>query len=166
MADFSTDRQIVERMLIPAMIGTLVRIVVDKFTDERDELVCQLEGVSGLLEEALAEPVKTLAPDRVAKLVRRSKRITKDALAPNYHREVAFQYLTIAFWTIELAERGVIAIGAESSFGRAWDMLASIMSSAWEDIEPFEDEARKTARMLGENLAALGYFRRDGLAAE
>jgi len=75
-----------------------------------------LDPVSALLNEALREPVADLPPDRVGKLVRRSKRVTGQAMAPLVDKVMGVQYLAIAHFTADLAERGVIAVGADSAF--------------------------------------------------
>jgi hypothetical protein len=85
-----------------------------------------LDPVTDLLGEALQEPLANLPPERVAKLVRRSKRVTEQAFAPVVGKLFGVQYLTIARFTADLAERGVLVVGSEPVLGS--EMLSSFLS--------------------------------------
>ncbi len=104
---------------------------------------------AALLTEALLEPVAGLPPERVAKLVRRSKRTTEAAMAPLVNQLMGVQYL---------AERDVIVVGADSSFARAWDGMAEIVDLGGDDLAQHDDAASAAARELGRVLAGLGFY--------
>jgi hypothetical protein len=98
---YATDRQIIERLLIPA----LMQVVLLGMRKSLGEDAGVLDPVTDLLGEALREPLANLPPERVAKLVRRSKRVTEQAFAPVTGKLFGVQYLTIARFTADLAER-------------------------------------------------------------
>ena len=158
MTMYATDRQIIERLLIPA----LMQVVLVGIRRSLGEDAGVLDPVNDLLGEALREPVEGLPPERVAKLVRRSKRATERAMAAVVDKVFGIQYLTIARFTAELAERGVIVIGAESPFARAWDMMADVIGLGWDELEKCDADATAAAHELGRILAELGFYRIDG----
>jgi len=86
-------------------------------------------------------------------------RLTEAAMKPNFERQLGVQYLIVAYWTMDLVERGVLSVGSESPFGAAWEMMREIMGFAWDELEQFEETAVQGARALGESLEAQGYFR-------
>ena len=120
-----------------------------------------LDPVTALLGEALREPVEGLPPEKVAKLVRRSKRTTERALATVTDKVFGVQYLTIARFTADLSERGVIVVGAESPFARAWDMMAEVIGLGWDVLEQHDPEAVAAAHELGRILAELGFYQAE-----
>jgi hypothetical protein len=73
MTMHATDRQIIERLLIPA----LMQVVIISMRRSLGDDAGVLDPISDLLGEALREPVEGLPPERVGKLVRRSKRATE-----------------------------------------------------------------------------------------
>jgi hypothetical protein len=145
MTLYATDRQIIERLLIPA----LMQVVLLGIRNSLGEDAGLLDPVTALLGEALREPVADLPPEHVAKLVRRSKRVTEQAFAPVAGRVFGVQYLSIARFTADLAERGVIVVGAESSFAQAWEMMAELIDLGWDVLEKCDDEATTAAHDLG-----------------
>ncbi|MBI1209260.1 MAG: hypothetical protein GC191_18485 [Azospirillum sp.] len=158
MTAFVSDKQIIERMLIPAMLNSLILLMKQRAAAADGSDLPELDRASHLLEDALEEPIRELAPGKVSKLIRRAKRITALALAQNFELSIGLQYLIVARWTMDLAERGVIVIGAESAFSRAWDLIAALMAPVVEDLEAEEATATAAARMLSNRLAQHGYF--------
>jgi len=152
---FATDRQIIERLLIPA----LMQVVLHGIRRSLGEDAGVLDPVSTLLSEALCEPVAGLAPQRVGKLVRRSKRVTEAAMAAVVDKVMGVQYLAIARYTANLAERDVIVVGADSAFARAWDMMAEIIDLGAEDLEPLDADATTAAHELRRILEDMGFYR-------
>jgi hypothetical protein len=153
----ATDRQIIERLLIP----TLMQVVIISMRRSLGDDAGVLDPISDLLGEALREPVEGLPPERVAKIVRRSKRATERAMAAVVDKVFGVQYLAIARFTADLAERGVIVIGAESPFARAWDMMAEVIGLGWDELEKCDADATVAAHELGRILAELGFYRAE-----
>ena len=151
---YATDRQIIERLLIPAMM----QVVVLGIRNSLGEDAAVLDPVTALLDEALREPLANLPPDRIAKLVRRSKRVTEQAFAPVAGKVFGVQYLSIARFTADLTERGVIVIGADSPFAQAWDMMAELIGLGWDELKKSNAEAVATAHELRRVLAAMGFY--------
>ena len=151
----TTDRQIIERLLIPALMQVVVTGIRQGLGDDAGVL----EPVSTLLNEALREPVADLLPERAAKLVRRAKRTTTAAMAPLADKLTGVQYLAIARFTADLAERDMIAVGAESPFARAWDMMAEIVDLGGDELARHDPAAGIAAQELGRVLGELGFFR-------
>jgi hypothetical protein len=157
---FASDRQIIERVVIPAMMSAIVSIMMDQAQEVNGEDGLPVLGRAlALLKEAMTEPVKGLPPDRIAKLIRRAKRLTEAAMRPHFSHPLGVQYLLIAYWTKDLVDRGVVSVGSESCFGMAWDLMAEVMVTAWDDLEKLENVAIQGAREMGDSLAAQGYFR-------
>lgn len=159
MPGFESDRQLVERLFIPAMMSTVVSVMNRKVEEETGARLSEFDRALPLLTEAMAEPIKDLPPERCAKLIRRSKRLTEFAMKQFFELQLGLQYLIVAYWIIDLTDRDIITIGAESAFGKAWDILAETMSAAWHNLESLETEARQSARDLVSSLEAQGYFR-------
>ena len=159
MSGFASDRQLTERVLIPAMMGVIVASMKRLAETNRDGNLPVLDQVQELLTEAMGEPLLDLPPDRVSKLLRRAMRLTELAMKPNFERQLGVQYLVVAYWTKSLVERGIVSVGSSSPFGTAWDLMIEVMGFAWDELEQFEDIAVQGARALGDGLAAQGYFR-------
>jgi hypothetical protein len=151
---YATDRQIIERLLIPAMMQVIL-IWMQKSLGKDGSI---LDSVTALLMEALREPVANLPPERVNKLVRRSKRVTQQAMTAVTDKVFGVQYLTIAHFTADLTERGVLIVGSESPFAQAWDMMAEIIGLGWDELEKCDAEAVESARELGRILADQGFY--------
>ena len=138
---YTTDRQILERLLIPAMMS----VVVLNMRDIMGEDGIILDPVREQLAASMREVVADIAPDRVPKLMRRAKRITGQVVPAIKDQESGLQYLALAQLTAGLAERDVITIGADSSFAKAWDFMAEVLELSWDHLQPQEDEASAAA---------------------
>ena len=149
-----TDRQVVERLVIPAMMSAIVSIMRTGLPEDCP----QLNEAASLLKEAMEEAVDGMPAARVSKIVRRAKRIAVDALKPQFDDPLGTQYLAVAYWTKELAENGAITIGADSAFSRAWDIMTEVMDTAWDALEQNEHIAQQAARRLASDFRAQGYF--------
>jgi len=141
------------------MMGVIVASMKRLAETNGDGDLPALDRVQELLTEAMGEPLLDLPPDKVSKLLRRAMRLTEVAMKPHFERQLGVQYLIVAYWTRTLVERGIISVGSESVFGTAWDIMADVMSVAWDELEKLEDIATQGARQLGESLEAQGYFR-------
>jgi hypothetical protein len=157
MTMYATDRQIIERLLIPAMM----QVVLLGIRNSLGEDARLLDPVNALLGEALREPVANLPPERVGKLVRRAKRVTTQAMTAVTDKLFGVQYLTIARFTADLAERGVIVVGAESPFAQAWDMMAELVDLGGDELDECDAEAVEVAHEMGRILAAMGFYRAE-----
>ena len=80
------------------------------------------------------------------------------ALSPIDAQPIGFQFLTIARLTMRLAERDAIVVGAESSFARAWDMIAAITEAAWDHLSQRDDEATAAAVAIERKFGEMGLF--------
>ena len=152
---YATDRQIIERLLIPALMQVVLTGIRAGLGDDG----AVLDPVSALLGEAMREPLDGLPPERVAKLVRRSKRASEAAMAPLGNRLMGVQYLALAKLTADLAERDVIAVGADSSFARAWDMMAEIIDIGDDELARLDGDAGVAAQEARWTLEGLGFYR-------
>ena len=144
-------------VLIPA----LMQVVLLGMRQSLGDNAAVLDPVTALLGEALREPVANLPADRVAKLVRRSKRVTTQAMMAITDKTFGVQYLGIARFTADLTERGVLVVGSESPFAQAWDMMAEVIGLGWDELEKCQTEASDTANELGRILAGMGFLRTD-----
>ncbi len=93
MTAYATDRDLIERILIPGLLQTVIAGVRSGMEEDAD----QIDGLTELLNQALKEPVAKEPPERVAKLVRRAKRATMEALEPLQGELVGIQLLAVAF---------------------------------------------------------------------
>ena len=151
---YTTDRQILERMLIPALMSAVVFGMQEVMGDDG----AVLDPVKQLLGDALHEAVADIAPERVRKLMRRAKRISADLLQATSGKVVGVRYLALARMTADLAERNVIAIGAESSFAKAWDLMAEVLELGWDELQHQEGEASSAAADMLHRLTAQGVY--------
>ena len=151
----ATDRQIVERLIIPAMMQAVILQLQQTMGKEAN----LFDPVNALLSEALREPVATIDRGRVAKLLRRSKRLCTQAVAGLTGKVIGVQYLAVARLTADLAERDIIVVGAESPFAKAWDMMAEVMELSWDGLEALDSEATGVARDLRRFLENEGFYR-------
>ena len=154
MSRFPSDRQIVERLVIPAMMSAIVSIMRTGLPADCPHL----NEAASLLTAAMEEAVDGMPADRVGKVVRRAKRVTADALKPHFDHPLGIQYLAVAYWTKELADTGAICIGADSAFSRAWNVMMEVMDTAWDALEQNEHIAQQAARRLASDFKAQGYF--------
>ena len=158
MSGFVSDRRLIERVLIAATMGVIVASMKRSAENDGESELSILDRVQELLTEAMGEPLLDLPPDRVSKLLRRAMRLTETAMKPHFELPLGVQYLIVAYWTRSLVDRGVVSVGSESAFSEAWDIMAEVMSVAWDELELQEETAVLGARRLGENLGAQGYF--------
>ena len=124
MSGFASDRQLIERVLIAAMMGVIVASMKRSAENDGEGELPILDRAQELLTKAMGEPLLDLPPDRVSKLLRRAMRLTETGMRANFERPLGLQYLIVAFWTQALAERGIITIGSESCFSEAWEIMA------------------------------------------
>ena len=158
MSGFASDRRLIERVLIAAMMAVIVASMKRLSEAEGEEALPVLDRVQELLTEAMGEPLLQLPDDKVSKLLRRAMRLTEAAMKPHFELPLGVQYLIVAYWTRSLVERVVVSVGSESAFSEAWDIMAEVMGVAWDELEQQEEVAVQGARWLGENLGAQGYF--------
>ncbi len=158
MPPFQTDRQVVERLIVPAMAAAVVLIMKTEIERDLEGESPDLNKAHALLQEAMNEPVNELPPDRIGKIVRRSKRVATSVLKANFEKPLAVQYLTIAHWVMDMAERGFLCIGADSSFAKAWDIMAEVLGAVDDKFDEMAEEAAAGALVLGRSLRAEGLF--------
>lgn len=158
MPPFQTDRQVVERLIVPAMAAAVIMIMKKELERDLGGESPDLNKAHGLLQEAMNEPVSELSPDRVGKIVRRAKRGAVVVLKENFERPLALQYLIIAHFVMDMAERGFICIGADSPFAKAWDIIAEVLTAVSDEFDAMADEAAAGAVKLGEALRREGLF--------
>ena len=151
---YTTDRQILERMLIPALMSAVLRGMQEIMGEDG----AVLDPAKALLSDAMHEAAADIAPERVRKLMRRVARISADVLPVITDKVAGVQYLTLARLTADLAERDVIAIGADSSFSRAWDFMAEVMELGWDTLQHQEDEASAAAADMRRRLVGQGVY--------
>ncbi|MBF0561276.1 MAG: hypothetical protein HQL37_04495 [Alphaproteobacteria bacterium] len=153
------DRQIVEEMVLPATLTAIVTVMRKQLAEDGSETSPVLDRAHALLERALREPVASLPPDRIAKLVRRTKRVTTDVLAPLFEKyPLATQYLTMAYLIAQLSQDDVIRIGAQSPFSEAWDLMTEVMGCVVDKLPEMDEISTSEARNLRTRLATSGYF--------
>ena len=141
------------------MMGVIVALMKRLAETNGDGDLPVLDRVQALLTEAMGEPLADLPPDMVSKLLRRAMRLTETAMTPIFELQLGVQYLIVAYWTKALVDRGVVSVGSDSAFGKAWDTMVEVMGFAWDELEQLEGSALEGARDLGDRLAAQGYFR-------
>lgn len=141
----------IERLLILAMLQVVVTMVRRGLGDEAGTL----DRAAALLDQSLREPVQGISRDRVAKLVRRAKRATEEAMAPLQDQLVGTQLLAVAYFASELTKAGILVVGAQSPFAQAWDEIADVLGCAWDDLNK-DDRATVAAHSIAERLAGLG----------
>ena len=107
----------------------------------------------------MKEAVVDIPPERAGKVLRRAQRACTQALAGLGDKLMGVQYLAIARLTTDLAERDVITVGAESSFSRAWDMMAEVIGLGWDVLETLDGEATAAAYEMRLVLEGLGFYR-------
>lgn len=151
---YTTDRQILERLLIPAMMS----VVVLNMREIMGEDGAVLDPVRELLAASMREVLADITPDREPKLMRRAKRITGQVVPVIKDKVAGLQYLALAKLTADLAERDVIVIGADSSFAKAWDFMAEVLDLGWNTLQHQEDEASVAAIDMMRRLAAQGVY--------
>ena len=154
MTKFSTDRQIVERIIIPTLAIMIVGEIrkIDKFKS------VHVDEAYSLLYVSLLEPVKDISPERAKKLIQRAQRVAHAIIKPFAEELALTLYLIVAYWIIELAERKIISVGADSSFAKAWDILADTVGAGIAGLDAIEERARDGSSRIGKALNEAGYF--------
>ena len=158
MPPFQTDRQVVERLIVPAMAAAVITIMKKELERDLGGESPDLNTAHDLLQEAMKEPVSELPPDRVGKIIRRAKRGAVAVLKENFERPLALQYLIIAHWVMGMTERGFICVGAASPFAQAWDIMADVLGALDDKFDALAEEAAAGAIKLGEALRREGLF--------
>ena len=148
----SSDRRIVERVVLPAMLAALIRSV-HQGLGEVDG--APLVPIIKLLDDAIREPIEGMDAVRRTKLSRRSMRATAAGLSAICgEHSCAVQWLAVARSIIRLTEAEVIAVAEGSVFCRAWDaMLGMGFGSVGSDDEEL---AERLADVLAAALAREG----------
>jgi hypothetical protein len=152
---YSSDRQLVELLIIPGVLQTLVTVMRKDLGEDAD----MFAPVADLLTTTMRETVATVPPGHVGKLLRRAERATRAAMEAIADEPVGVQWLAIARLTVQLAEQDYLVVGADSTFSKAWDAMAEIMSLAMEELH-LEDAAERAAAVLFRRLQADGFFAR------
>ena len=157
---YLNDRQIVEQMVLPAALNAIISVMRKRLAIDNDDGTSpELDRVQMLLDKALKEPVENLTPDRVGKIVRRSKRTTVEALAPLFEKHpLATQYLTMAYLVAELSQDEIIQVGAQSPFSEAWDIMVEVMDCVSDKLPEMDAIATVEAQNVRRRLRSLGYF--------
>ena len=157
---YLNDRQIVEQMVLPAALNAIISVMRKRLAIDNDDGTSpELDRVQMLLDKALKEPVENLSSDRVAKIVRRSKRVTIDTVGPLFEKHpLATQYLTMAYLIAELSQEDIIQVGAQSPFSEAWDIMAEVMDCVSDKLPEMDAIATVEAQDLRLRLRSLGYF--------
>ena len=158
MPPFQTDRQVVERLIVPAMAAAVIMIMKKELERDLEAESPDLNKAHALLQEAMIEPVAELSSDRVSKIVRRAKRGAVAVLKENFERPLALQYLIIAHWVMNMADRGLLCIGADSPFAQAWDIMAEVLTVVSDEFDALAEEAAAGAVKLGYALRREGLF--------
>ena len=155
MTAYASDKQIIERLLIPVMMEAVL-LGMQKLLGTDGPV---LDPVKALLTESIKEAVADISPDRAQKILRRTKRSCTLALAALGDKLMGVQYLSIARLTADLADRDVIAVGAESPFSKAWDMMSEVIGLGWDKLETLDGEAIAAADEMRLVLEGLGFYR-------
>ena len=152
------DRQVVQLMVLPAILTAIILVMRGELTHD-DDGSQELDRAHALLSIALEEPVENLPQDRISKLARRAKRVIADTVAPLFDKHcLGTQFLTVAYLISELAQEEVILIGAESPFAEAWDIMSQVMATVVDQLPEMDKIATLEARNLRTWFAELGYF--------
>ena len=148
-----SDRQIVERIVLPTLMKALAQSVREGLGADGDCLKPILE----LLGEAIREPLAGMPPDRNGKLARRAVRAATAAMAALGGNTYAVQWTAMARFIVTLTEEGVVAVGEESAFCMAFDgMVAMGFGSLSGEQE--ENAAESLAVQLRQALGSQGLF--------
>jgi len=151
---YTTNRQIIERLLIPAMMQAVLLGMQKSLADDGG----LLDPIKVLLTAAMKEAVADILPDRVEKVMRRAKRVSTQALTLLSNKVMGVQYLSIARLTADLAAEEVIVVGAESSFAEAWDLMAEVIGLGWDKLEDQEGAALTAAIEMRLYLNSQGFY--------
>jgi hypothetical protein len=150
-----TDRRIVELLVLPALLAALIRSIRDGVGEPG---VC-LDGVVGLLDSSLREPLEGLDSKRTDKLVRRAMRVISSAMNVLTAEPIPYysvQWYAVARFIVVLTEKEFLTVAEGSVFARAWD---SMLALGFGNVAS-EDEEAHAERMAAEIRRVLA---RDGL---
>ena len=148
-----SDRQIVERIVLPTLMKALVQSVRNDLGDDG----APLQAILDLLGEAIREPLSDMRPDRSSKLTRRAVRAATAAMSAVGNNTYGVQWMAVARFIVTLTEEDIIAVGEESAFGRAFDAMVTIGLGT---VKGKQDEAvaEKLAASLRVTLGSQGLF--------
>lgn len=148
-----SDRQIVERIVLPTLMKALVQSVRE---DLGDDGAC-LQPILVHLGVAIREPLADMSPDRGGKLTRRTVRAATAAMAALGSNTHGLQLTVAALFIVTLTEKDIIAVGHDSAFGNAFDAMVGMgMGTVRGDEDA--DVAEELAVKLRRALAGQGLF--------
>ncbi len=148
-----SDRQHVERILIPALMTTILTGIQNGMSVEHRVII---QPTIDLLTAAMREPLADVPADRADKIVRRSMRAVTAASSLNGADKCSIQWYAIARLTVILSD--VIQIGQDSTFAMAWDKMTGELGL---DSTLTEDDIVSGDELAGQMLLCLqseGYF--------
>ncbi len=120
----STDRQLVERLVLPGMMQAILRGIQEGIGEGGAELGPIVE----LLGDALREPLNECAPGKHDKLARRAARVATLALTSvtTARTNYAVQWLAVAKFVVALTVDEVIEVADGSAFDLAWSAMLGL----------------------------------------
>ena len=150
----TTDRQLVERLVLPGMMQAILRGIEEGVGKDAAELGAIVE----LLGEALREPLNECDPGKHGKLARRAARVATLALTSVTTAQTSYaaQWLAVAKFVVALTEDEVIQVADGSAFDMAWSAMLGLGFGQGDDCD--EAEADSMASEIRTRLSAEGYF--------
>ena len=148
-----SDRQTTERILIPALMSTILTGIRNGMPDEHKPII---QPTLDLLTVAMREPLTDLPADRAGKIVRRSMRAVTATSSLFGANKCSIQWYAIARLTVILSE--VIQIGQHSPFARAWDKMTDELGLDTALTEADEVKGDELAEQMLLRLRSEGYF--------
>ena len=149
----STDRRLTERIVLPALMQSLVQSVRD---DMGEDGVC-LAPVVEQLSTSLREPLADIAVGRHGKLTNRAVRAATAAMTALGNNTYGVQWLAIARFIVTLTEEDIITVTEGSAFSKAWDIMVELRLGSVSDEESVA-RAEELAVALRKTLASQGLF--------
>ncbi len=139
-----SDRQIVERIVLPGLMKALVQSVHQNLGEDG---AC-LEPILDQLGEALREPLMDIPADRQGKLSRRAIRATAAAMTALGNNSYGVSWRAVARLIVTLTDDDIIVVGHESAFGRAFDAMVTsgLGTVSGEQEEALAEELAVTMR--------------------
>ena len=147
-----SDRAIVERLVLPAMMQTLLHAIRKCLVKDGEDGSC-LEPIADLLLEALKEPLADAPPDRHGKLIRRSMRVTTAAMESIGDHVFSVQWCAIALLIVSFTQRDIISVNEGSAFSKAWDAMISM---GFDGLPPGGEETAEVLAARIEHVLAEG----------
>ena len=98
-----------------------------------------------------------MPPERARKIVRRAERTATEAMQVIADLVIGVQFLAIAYLTVGLTKRDVLAVGQNSAFALAWDMITEVMGIAVDELS-LDEAGGAAAADLERHLLAGGFF--------